>query len=97
MIRDMDIHPPPNLTRSSARPPYAWSLTDSRVPICTASFAQDVFVTKYGKKYHKAGSKFIKDKEVTKMTREEAEELGYKPSSEILKDDEVSKEAKSKK
>ncbi len=52
------------------------------------AFAEDVYVTKYGKKYHKEGSRFIKDKEVEKITREEAEERGYKPSSEFLQEDE---------
>ena len=51
------------------------------------AFAEDVFVTKYGKKYHKEGSRFIKDKDVEKMTREEAEERGYKPSSDFMKED----------
>ena len=45
--------------------------------------AEDVFVTKKGKRYHKADSRFIKGKEVTKLTREEAEAKGYKPSSEF--------------
>ena len=49
----------------------------------TLAFAEDVFITKYGKKYHKADSRFIKGKEVTKLTREEAEERGFKPSSDF--------------
>ncbi len=53
----------------------------------TVSMAQDVYVTKKGKRYHKADSRFIKGKEVEKMTREEAEKRGLKPSSEILQDD----------
>ncbi|MFT5387816.1 MAG: hypothetical protein ACI9E5_000951 [Candidatus Omnitrophota bacterium] len=51
------------------------------------SFAEDVFVTKYGKKFHKEGSRFIKDRETIKMTREDAEEKGYKPSSDFLEED----------
>ena len=56
--------------------------------------AEDVFVTKYGKKYHKKDSRFIKGKETVKMDREEAEAEGYKPSSDFLNEDE-SAESKS--
>jgi len=56
------------------------------VLMTVAAFAQDVYVTKRGKKYHKEGSRFIKGKEVQKLTLEEAEELGYEPSSEFAKD-----------
>lgn len=48
--------------------------------------AEDVYVTKYGKKYHKAESRFIKGKDVQKLSREEAEEKGYKPSSDFLEE-----------
>ena len=41
--------------------------------LTTAAFAEDVYVTKRGKKYHKEGSHYIKGKEVEKITREEAE------------------------
>lgn len=47
--------------------------------------ALDVYVTKNGKKYHKKDSRFIKGKEVEKLTREEAEARGYEPSSEMIK------------
>jgi len=50
------------------------------------SWAEDVYVTKYGKKYHKEDSRFIKGREVEKLDREEAEELGYKPSSDFLQE-----------
>lgn len=50
------------------------------------ALAQDVYVTKYGKKYHKEGSRFIKGKEVEKLSIEEAEERGYTPSSEFEKE-----------
>ena len=46
--------------------------------------AEDVFVTKHGKKYHKADSRFLKGKEAIKMTREEAEAKGYTPDREFL-------------
>ncbi len=58
--------------------------------LTTAAFAEDVCVTKYGKRYHKAGSKFIKGKEFEVITREEAEKRGYKPSSEFVRDDAAS-------
>ena len=59
--------------------------------------AEDVFVTKYGKKYHKADSRFLKGKEVIKMTREEAEAKGYVPDRDILKDADSASQAKTQK
>ena len=53
----------------------------------TAVFAEDVYVTKNGKKYHKADSRFVKGKEVEKLSREEAEARGYEPSKDFLKAD----------
>ncbi len=50
------------------------------------TFAEDVFVTKNGKVYHHAGSPFIKNRETVKMTKEEAEAKGYKPSKSYLKE-----------
>ena len=55
--------------------------------LTTASMAEDVYVTKKGKRYHKAESRFIKGKQVEKITREEAEKRGLKPSSEFLQDE----------
>lgn len=49
------------------------------------SFAEDVFVTKNGKVYHHAESPFIKNRETVKMTKEEAEAKGYKPSKSYIK------------
>ena len=49
------------------------------------SFAEDVFVTKNGKVYHHAESPFIKNRETVKMTKEEAEAKGFKPSRSYLK------------
>lgn len=49
------------------------------------SFAEDVFVTRSGKVYHHAESPFIKNRETVKMTKEEAEAKGYKPSKSYLK------------
>ena len=38
-----------------------------------------VCVTKKGKKYHRAGCRALKDAEVQKLTRTEAENKGYSP------------------
>ena len=62
--------------------------------LTTASMAEDVFVTKKGKRYHKANSRFIKGKEVEKISREDAEKRGLKPSSEFLQEE--SQETKQK-
>lgn len=51
----------------------------------TMALAEDVFVTKSGKAYHHAESPFIKNRETVKMTKEEAEAKGYKPSKSYLK------------
>lgn len=53
--------------------------------ISSASIAEDVCVTKHGKKYHKMGSRFIKDREFEVISREEAETRGYKPSSDFFR------------
>lgn len=50
------------------------------------ALAEDVYVTKNGKVYHHAASPFIKNRETVKMTKEEAEAKGYKPSRSYLKD-----------
>jgi hypothetical protein len=49
------------------------------------ALAEDVFVTKSGKVYHHAASPFIKNRETVKMTKEEAEAKGFKPSKSYLK------------
>jgi hypothetical protein len=54
--------------------------------VAAMSFAEDVFVTKSGKVYHHAGSPFIKNRETVKMTKEEAEAKGFKPSKSYLKE-----------
>ncbi|MCA9398511.1 MAG: hypothetical protein KC618_02095 [Candidatus Omnitrophica bacterium] len=65
------------------------------VSIANSAVAEDVYVTKYGKKYHKEGSRFIKNKDVEKLSREEAESRGYEPSSDFLKEDQAGEETKS--
>lgn len=64
--------------------------------VATAAFAEFVYVTQFGKKYHNAESKWIKDKEVEKLTLEEAEERGYEPSKSYLRYKETQLEASSK-
>jgi hypothetical protein len=49
------------------------------------ALAEDVYVTKSGKVYHHAASPFIKNRETVKMTKEEAEAKGFKPSKSYLK------------
>jgi hypothetical protein len=49
------------------------------------ALAEDVFVTKSGKVYHHAASPFIKNRETVKMSKEEAEAKGFKPSKSYLK------------
>lgn len=65
------------------------SLLVGMLVLTQAVFAEDVYVTKNGKKYHKKESRFIKGKEVEKLTVEEAEARGYEPSSDFLKDDNI--------
>jgi hypothetical protein len=60
--------------------------------ITTSVLAEDVYITKYGKKYHKLDSYYTKGREVTKITREEAEEKGLLPSKEFLRNENASKE-----
>lgn len=63
------------------------SLLVGMMVLSQAVFAEDVYVTKNGKKYHRKDSRFIKGKEVEKLTVEEAEARGYEPSSEFLKEE----------
>lgn len=65
--------------------------------LATSVLAEDVYVTKYGKKYHKKDSRFIKGKDVTKLDREEAEAQGYMPGAEFSKENSESAQQGSKK
>lgn len=60
--------------------------------LAQTAMAEYVYVTKYGKKYHKEDSRFIQNRETEKITREEAEERGYEPSSDFSKDAEADNE-----
>jgi len=54
--------------------------------IASSAFAEYVYKTKFGKKYHHSESRFIKDREdVEKITVEEAEDLGLEPSRAYLR------------
>ena len=50
-----------------------------------------VYVTKRGKKYHKEGCKFIKNRETIKMDKKEAEEKGLKPCGWCFKEEKKEK------
>jgi len=58
--------------------------------VCAYSFAEEVYVTKNGKKYHSADCIFIKDRAVQKISKEEAMKKGLKPCGKCLSDDSAS-------
>ena len=61
----------------------------------TSAFAEDVFVTQRGKKYHKQECRLIKNKEnVVKLEKKEALEKGYEPCKRCFKEDVVVDEGK---
>ena len=45
----------------------------------TIAFAEDIYVTANGTKYHKADCRFIKDRETQKLDKQAAIEQGYIP------------------
>ncbi|MFA5088124.1 MAG: hypothetical protein WC552_03715 [Candidatus Omnitrophota bacterium] len=51
------------------------------------AFAEDVYVTKRGKKYHKEDCRFIKGKEVQKIDKQEALQKGLVPCGKCFKED----------
>lgn len=55
------------------------------------AFAEDVYVTKKGKKYHQKTCGLIQKRDVVAIDKEEAIEKGYTPCSKCFKD-EVSKD-----
>ncbi len=61
----------------------------------TYAFAEDVFITQRGSKYHKEECRLIKNKEnVTKLDKKEAIEEGYGPCKRCFKEDVVVDEGK---
>ena len=53
----------------------------------TMAFAEDVYVTKRGKKYHKETCSLIKNKNARAISKEEALEKGLKPCRRCFKED----------
>jgi hypothetical protein len=47
--------------------------------------AEDVFITRTGNFYYPSSSPFIKTRATTRISREDAESKGYKPSKSYLK------------
>lgn len=53
--------------------------------MATFAFAEDVYVTKHGKKYHKAACQLIKNKETTTMDLAQAEQKSLEPCLKCFK------------
>ena len=53
----------------------------------TAAFAEDVFTTKRGKKYHAADCRFVKNRDTQEISKKEAIEKGLKPCGRCYKED----------
>lgn len=52
----------------------------------TQVFAEDVFATKNGKRFHKEGCELMKTKNVTKLERNEAAKKGLTPCKKCFSD-----------
>ena len=65
------------------------ALKVSFVAMTTCAFAEEVFVTQKGAKYHKATCRLIKNKEVTAMEKDKAVENDYTPCKRCFKEDVV--------
>ncbi|MDP8265862.1 MAG: hypothetical protein P9M07_02815 [Candidatus Aceula meridiana] len=53
----------------------------------TAAFAESVYVTENGSKYHKEDCRFIKNRESQEMKKADAVTAGYAPCSRCFKED----------
>lgn len=53
----------------------------------TLAFAEDVFVTANGQKYHKEDCRFIKGKKTEKLDKEQAIQQGYVPCQKCFTND----------
>jgi len=53
----------------------------------TMAFAESVYVTENGSKYHKQDCRFIKNKEAQEMKKADAITAGYAPCSRCFKED----------
>ncbi len=51
------------------------------------AFAEDVYITQNGKKYHKADCRFIKDRETQKIDKQEAIQQGHVPCQKCYSED----------
>ena len=60
----------------------------------TLAFAEDVFVTANGQKYHKSECRFIKDRKTESLEKQKATEQGYVACQKCFKDDSSAKEEK---
>lgn len=60
----------------------------------TLAFAEDVYVTANGQKYHKEDCRFIKDRKTEKIDKEQSIQQGYVPCQKCFKDDSAVKEEK---
>ena len=56
------------------------------VLMAASAFAEEVYVTKRGKRYHRADCKVTRNKEVQKIDQAEAEQKGLKPCNVCFKD-----------
>ena len=65
----------------------AMSLCVMFLSMTAAVFAEDVYVTAHGKKYHKADCRFVKNKDTQKISKEEAIAMGLKPCGRCFKED----------
>ena len=55
--------------------------------VANVSFAEDVYVTKHGKRFHKELCKVTRNKEVQKLDRQAAVTKGLKPCQSCFKDE----------
>ncbi len=55
--------------------------------VTTLALAEDVYVTKNGKKYHTQDCRFIQNKGAQKITKEQAIAKGLKPCPKCMKDE----------
>ena len=66
------------------------------VLLANTAFAEWVYVTQNGKKYHHESSRFAKLEGSQKLSKEEAEELGYEPSKDYIRTTEKLAESQKK-
>ncbi|MFA5060640.1 MAG: hypothetical protein WC676_08465 [Candidatus Omnitrophota bacterium] len=72
------------------------SLCVAVLSVSALAFAEDVYATKNGKKYHKAECVFIKNRDTQKIDQQAAVEKGLKPCGKCMSDGNQSAVEKSK-